>query len=191
MAIGGIYRIKNKVNGKFYIGSTKDFYHRKHSHFSKLNLGKHVNLHLQSAWAMYGSEAFCFEPLESYESPTNEELEIWEQWYLDNCICDYNISKTSSCAIRGYWTGRKRTEENINKLKQLRGERWSRFKKKDSEEVRKKKCGRVPHNKGTAMPPEERKRRRRISAGIYYHNNKQKCADAQRRYLARKRAGLV
>jgi len=46
----GIYCIKNLENGKVYIGSSKDCYHRVRSqHFDKLQRGDHNNPHLQAS----------------------------------------------------------------------------------------------------------------------------------------------
>jgi len=58
--ISYIYQILNKVNGKYYIGSTNDFNKRKSSHLSKLYKGKHNNIYLQRAWDKYGLENFEF-----------------------------------------------------------------------------------------------------------------------------------
>ena len=43
MINSGIYEIKNLVNNKFYIGSTKNFINRKRKHFSELKTNKHGN----------------------------------------------------------------------------------------------------------------------------------------------------
>lgn len=46
----GIYRIVNKANGKFYVGSTKNAKERKKNHFNELKKGVHHCDHLQRAW---------------------------------------------------------------------------------------------------------------------------------------------
>ena len=74
-----IYRIINKVNGKFYIGSTKDISKRWYQHCFALNNNTHYNTHLQNAWNKYGEENFEFEILE--ECDDNKQFEI-EQEYL-------------------------------------------------------------------------------------------------------------
>jgi group I intron endonuclease len=50
----GIYRIVNKVNGKFYIGSSVDITKRWYSHLSHLQRNIHANTHLQHAFNKYG-----------------------------------------------------------------------------------------------------------------------------------------
>lgn len=59
-----IYKILNKVNGKFYIGSTVNIKNRKYQHIHLLKKGKHQNNILQRAWNKYGEENFEFIILE-------------------------------------------------------------------------------------------------------------------------------
>ena len=54
----GIYQIKNKVNGKVYIGQAIDVYERRSKHLSALRNNHHFNPHLQRAWDKYGPKAF-------------------------------------------------------------------------------------------------------------------------------------
>lgn len=74
----GIYRIRNLVNGKCYIGKTgMNFGDRWDSHRALLNSGKHDNPHLQKAWKKYGANNFVFEVLESVtDASTLNPLEI-------------------------------------------------------------------------------------------------------------------
>lgn len=54
----GIYQWRNLVNGKVYIGSTKNFTMRKKTHIEALRKNKHHNRHLQSAWrVVHGKQA--------------------------------------------------------------------------------------------------------------------------------------
>lgn len=76
----GIYQIRNIVNNKIYIGSTKDLYTRKRSHFYDLDKNKHRNSHLQKSYRKYGKENFVFEIIEfcTIENQINNE-----QYWLD------------------------------------------------------------------------------------------------------------
>jgi group I intron endonuclease len=66
----GVYRIRNIVNGKVYIGSTTDSFSQRFSnHISQLNLGKHGNPHLLRSWKKYGADTFVFEILEEVTDP--------------------------------------------------------------------------------------------------------------------------
>ena len=78
--ISGIYKIVNKINSKYYVGSAKVICNRWWTHKSKLRKNKHSNEHLQSAWNKYGENNFVFEFIE----PTSKEkLTTTEQGYLD------------------------------------------------------------------------------------------------------------
>ena len=56
----GIYCIENIANNKKYIGLSRDIERRWTEHRSELNRGDHINQYLQSAWKLYGEDAFKF-----------------------------------------------------------------------------------------------------------------------------------
>ena len=57
----GVYMIRNKVNGKVYIGSAaKSFIGRWRIHRHHLRSGTHHSAYLQHAWNKYGEESFEF-----------------------------------------------------------------------------------------------------------------------------------
>lgn len=63
-----IYKIKNLVNGKVYIGqTTKSPNTRFTQHKSRLRRNIHDNQHLQFAWNKYGKHNFIFEAIDSGE----------------------------------------------------------------------------------------------------------------------------
>lgn len=91
-----IYRILNKINNKVYIGSTIDSERREIEHFSQLESGVHINIHLQRAYSKYGKDAFMFDVIES--DLQDGELIKKEQHYINlfnssNESFGYNISK--------------------------------------------------------------------------------------------------
>ena len=60
----GIYKIINKINGKYYIGSSKDISNRIKQHFHNLRHDKHINPYLQRSYNKYGDDAFYHEVVE-------------------------------------------------------------------------------------------------------------------------------
>lgn len=83
----GIYRIINILNGKMYIGSSKNLNERKINHFSELKNNKHHSIHLQRAYnKLKDKNNFKFEILEECNS---EELMEKENYYL-NLYCKSN-----------------------------------------------------------------------------------------------------
>ena len=78
--ICGVYKITNTVNGKIYVGSSKDIKNRWYQHKKKLNEGKHGNTHLQNAWDLYGRDSFVFEIIEECLPESQFER---EQHYLN------------------------------------------------------------------------------------------------------------
>lgn len=83
----GIYRIKNSINNKIYIGSTKNIEARWAKHKALLRHNKHQNAHLQNAWNKYGENAFIFEVIEECKI---EDLINREQFFIDNLNPEYN-----------------------------------------------------------------------------------------------------
>ena len=77
----GIYQIVNCINGKKYVGSSKDLYKRGCTHFRALKGNYHHNYYLQNAYNKYGKEVFKFEVLEFIK--TIEELLPKEQYYIE------------------------------------------------------------------------------------------------------------
>lgn len=86
---GGIYAIINRINGKQYIGSTRDFAMRWQIHRSRLSRGVHHSPALQSAWKKYGKDVFAFEELEI--SSDLAALYGLEQRYMDSLRPAYNV----------------------------------------------------------------------------------------------------
>ena len=76
----GVYKITNLVNGKIYVGSSKDIGQRWNQHKEYLNKNIHGNTHLQRAWDKYGENNFKFEIIEECEPVVRFER---EQFYLN------------------------------------------------------------------------------------------------------------
>lgn len=61
MATCGVYRIRNTVNGKVYVGESTDVTRRWRQHKHLLPLGEHPARRLQADWTAMGEAAFAFE----------------------------------------------------------------------------------------------------------------------------------
>jgi|688.fasta_scaffold418842_2 group I intron endonuclease len=129
--ISGIYKILNKVNNKFYVGSSINIKNRWVKHKALLRKNKHENEHLQHAWNLYGEDAFEFivmiEVEEIFLLKSIEENIIQETKSFDRQF-GYNKTKYTECPNRG----RKMNEEQKKHLSILNTGR------KMDEEVKKK-----------------------------------------------------
>lgn len=72
-----IYAIKNLVNNKVYIGSTKSPKNRKYEHFWRLKKNIHHSQHLQRSYNKYGKDFFSYYILEECDSNIRKEKEIF------------------------------------------------------------------------------------------------------------------
>ena len=114
----GIYKITNKVDGKFYYGSaSKNFKIRWSDHINDLKAKRHGNRLMQDAWNKYGEGCFKFEIIEIIERGNltkkrfKKILLAKEQNYIDKyfdggSFC-YNLCPNANNAL-----GTKRTEES-------------------------------------------------------------------------------
>ena len=104
-----IYKIRNLINGKIYVGSALDYDKRKRSHKNDLLSGRHTNAHLQRSWDKNGKNSFVFEIIEKVID--KDKLIEREQRYLKNLNPEYNM-----CKIAGSVLGYKHTEETKNRF---------------------------------------------------------------------------
>jgi group I intron endonuclease len=141
--ISGIYKIVNKVNGKYYVGSSNDVFGkfgRWYEHRKNLIKNCHTNKKLQNAWNKHGEHNFEFLFIESVNT---DDLLLVEQIYLDllredhlsNKDTHYNLTYDASAPMRGKipWNkGKKGLQISNNKGRKLSIE----TKKKISESTR-------------------------------------------------------
>ena len=103
-----VYRWVNKVNGKYYIGSSVTLSVRMYTYFSLRSLAK-SNRPIDRALLKYGFSNFRFEILE-YCDVANVLKR--EQYYMDNSKPHYNIAM-----IAGSTLGTKHSQESIEKMR--------------------------------------------------------------------------
>jgi len=92
----GIYKIKNLINGKYYVGSSHNIKNRIKKHFNLLKRNSHHSTYLQNSYNKYGADSFDVEVLEI--TPKSDLLFI-EQKYLDSIVNwenVYNISRIAT-----------------------------------------------------------------------------------------------
>lgn len=98
----GIYQIKNKLNGKVYIGQAEDIRLRWIEHRHDLKKGKHVNRHLQAAYIKYGIDAFEWSVLERCSVKELDKREVY--WIEQTGAFKNGYNMTSGGGgIRGFY----------------------------------------------------------------------------------------
>lgn len=103
-----IYRWKNNINGKTYIGSTTNFSSRFYKYYSLKHILKYKTP-IHNALIKYGYSNFTLEILEYCEEINTI---FREQCYLDILKPEYNILKTAGSLL-----GFKHSEETLEKFK--------------------------------------------------------------------------
>lgn len=133
----GIYKIVNILNGKFYVGSSKNIEVRWGKHLQKLRSNKHPNIHLQRSYNK-DSSAFIIEVIELCNV---DDLIAREQYWIDTLNPHYNI-----CKIAGNSIGVKRSEGTKQKLRDINTG------KKQSKETVEKRTAKI---RGMKRSPEQ------------------------------------
>lgn len=111
----GVYRIRNTVDGKVYVGSAIDIARREEMHFRDLRTGRHRNLYLQRAFVKYGVSAFVLDVLE--ECTVEVLIERERSWMETLGALDrqrgYNIMPAGE--FRNDWTPESRAKLSRSK----------------------------------------------------------------------------
>lgn len=89
-ATTGVYKICNLINGKMYIGSSKNLVNRATNHRKNLKDNKHSNKHLQSSYNKYGGENFIFEVIEYCDNYVEREQYWMDLFDVNNPKKGYN-----------------------------------------------------------------------------------------------------
>lgn len=88
----GVYAIRNKTNGKCFIGANRDLRARINRHIMCLKTGSETIRELQADWNALGEDAFEFEVLDLLEPSDKpgydpgEDLEVLESLWLEKLM---------------------------------------------------------------------------------------------------------
>ncbi len=152
MTQSGIYKILNKINGKFYIGSAFDNNKRWKEHKYHLNRKTHKNAYLQNAWNKYWDVSFSFEIIEYC---TKEILLEREQYWIDILKPEYNLAMIAGSRAgvpmpqsaktkigensKRHMTGRKMLPQTREALAKANiGQTYNKGRKQSKEEIEKR-----------------------------------------------------
>ena len=134
----GIYKIKNKINGKIYIGQSNDIKRRLKEHCCP-EAYKRSRIPVDIAIHKYGKENFIFEVVEECSlEQLNQREEFWIQYY-DSYKMGYNCSKGGGQQSIGSNNGRARlTEEDVVEIRKAyaRHERQKEVYKKYKDKIK-------------------------------------------------------
>lgn len=146
----GIYAIKNKVNGKIYIGQSTNIENRWYKHKTSLRHNYHGNYHLQCSWNKYGEDSFEFSVLEECAKDKLDEREIYWINYFGGCESDDMYNNRD-----GGKGGGKPNSQTMNRLRvaRLKQDVWNKGLTKDDPRVAKycMKPGTFHHTEETKL----------------------------------------
>lgn len=169
----GIYGIRNKINGKIYIGKTgMNFGDRWDSHRSLLNNGKHDNPYLQRAWNKYGPENFEFIIIEECSANDLNEREMYYIKHYKDLGMAYNIHDGGDGGIN---LGKHLSEETKCKIGEKN--RINGLGRKASDTTKEKMSKSHSGKKYSSMSEEGRKNIQLAQQKYYENNPKKLCVD--------------
>ena len=85
----GVFQIRNSVNGKIFIGKSKNLKSALNSNMFQLETGTHMNKSLQKDFKLFGKKCFLFdvldylEPKEDKKYDYTDDLKVLEEMWLE------------------------------------------------------------------------------------------------------------
>ena len=153
-----IYKIINKVNGKFYIGSTIEPQKREKRHFNDLINKKHHCIFLQRAFDKYGIDNFELLPKEVLVL-NEKELRLLEERYINFCWNSGKLYNTSKKGSGGDLITYHPNNNDFRKLQsRLASERYANMSMDEKKELSERMKGSGNPNYGNRWTIEMRKK---------------------------------
>lgn len=161
-AVPAIYKITNIVNGRVYVGSTKNYRERRTRHFYELRHNTHCNQRLQNAFNKYGEDNFKIEML----TPVTPDEMLWmEQNFIDwldsaNRNVGYNICKIAGRPVHSGWH---HSEESKRRLSRANTGKQRTLEARANMSIAQKRLfasGYIHPNKGKVFSGEEKEKHR-------------------------------
>ena len=153
-----IYKIVNKINSHFYIGSTINIKKRIASHKKGLRKGNHHCIFLQRAYNLYGEDSFEF-VIREVKVHNTTELRNLEERYISYCWKSGLLYNTSKKASGGDLISYHPLLQEIKKKQSINSKRrYENMTKEDREELSNKFTGKKNPNYGNKWSDELRKR---------------------------------
>lgn len=178
-----IYLVRNLLNGKCYVGQTKNFKERVRGHLKEADTGKGYAFH--AAIRKHGKENFVFEVIEECDDEVaNERERVWIERF-DSFKRGYNLTSGGDCFEFSEETLQKIRDANANLSEEDRYIRGSAFRGKNLSEEHKQKLHEA--NKGKKPPPHSPETLQKMSESMKGKNtgpkseeHRKKLSDAHR-----------
>lgn len=142
MKIPGVYTITNLVNGKIYVGKTRNLYERKSQHTRLLERNLHSNPHIQAAWNKYGKENIKWEILVECDKEYLESEEHYWATLLNTHDDQYGYNIMPTHPHIKFLPSKEMIEKGIEtrrKIAKERGYYWSEEQRRTQSEKHKGK----------------------------------------------------
>lgn len=156
-----VYGIENTINGKWYIGQTKNLAQRRRQHLWRLRDGSHGNKDLQNDWNLFGENAFKLHCLE--ECSDDRLLDKERYWISKKNSYEYGYNLT---------TGGLGPENLVHSEESRQKMSTSQTGRKHSEQTKKRMSESAKHSERNKRHLEEMfaaKRERTVTAKEYAH----------------------
>jgi group I intron endonuclease len=177
-----IYLAKNLLNGKCYVGQTKNFNERVKGHLKEADTGKGYAFH--AAIRKHGKENFIFEVIEECDDEAaNERERVWIDRF-DSFKRGYNLTSGGDCFEFSEETLQKIRDANSNLSDEQKYIRGSAYRGKHLSEEHKQKLREA--NKGKKPPPHSEETLRKMSESMKGKNTGPK-SDEHRKKLSEAR----